>query len=49
MSKVVLITGASSGMGLITANTLSKNGYIVYAGTRSIDAKSEINKIKISI
>jgi len=34
MSKVVLITGASSGMGAITAKTLSENGYIVYAGSR---------------
>jgi len=34
MSKVVLITGATSGMGKITAETLSKNGYTVYAGTR---------------
>ncbi|WP_072681907.1 SDR family oxidoreductase [Arcobacter sp. LA11] len=35
MSQVVLITGATSGMGELTANTLAKSGYIVYAGTRN--------------
>ncbi len=35
MNKVVLITGASSGMGEITAGFLNDNGYTVYAGTRS--------------
>lgn len=34
MTKVVLITGASSGMGEMTARFLQKHGYIVYAGTR---------------
>lgn len=34
MSKVVLITGATSGMGELTASTLAQNGYTVYAGTR---------------
>jgi NAD(P)-dependent dehydrogenase (short-subunit alcohol dehydrogenase family) len=34
MSKVVLITGATSGMGKKTAKTLSDAGYIVYAGSR---------------
>jgi NAD(P)-dependent dehydrogenase (short-subunit alcohol dehydrogenase family) len=34
MSKVVFITGASSGMGRVTATYLAENGYRVYAGTR---------------
>ena len=34
MSKVVLITGASSGMGKAATNFLSQNNFIVYAGTR---------------
>ncbi len=34
MSKVVLITGATSGMGALSAKFLSDNGYTVYAGTR---------------
>jgi len=38
MSKIVLITGASSGMGKLTANYLANNGYIVYAGTRDKEA-----------
>jgi NAD(P)-dependent dehydrogenase (short-subunit alcohol dehydrogenase family) len=43
MSKVVLITGASSGMGRVTATYLAENGYRVYAGTREANptAKEE--------
>lgn len=40
MSKVVLITGASSGMGEITAHYLNKSGYVVYAGTRDKTLKA---------
>jgi len=40
MSKVVLITGSSSGMGKLTVSYLASNGYIVYAGSR--DPKSLI-------
>lgn len=35
MSKVVLITGASSGLGRASALLLASRGYIVYAGTRT--------------
>ncbi len=37
MSKVVLITGTSSGMGKVTSEFLAENGYIVYAGSRNAD------------
>jgi len=39
MSKVVLITGATSGMGALTSKFLADNGYTVYAGTRDESAQ----------
>jgi len=39
MSKVVLITGSSSGMGKLTSEFLAQNGYIVYAGSRDAEGK----------
>jgi len=51
--KVVLITGASSGMGKETALYLSLKGFTVYAGTRNpnsaIELKNEIIKNKLDI
>jgi len=43
MSEVVLITGASSGIGRTTALLLAEQGYIVYAGTREV---SRLNNLK---
>ena len=52
MSKVVLITGTSSGMGKLTAAYLAENGYIVYAGTRDINAvqtKENVHHIYLDV
>jgi len=46
MSQVVLITGASSGMGKLTAEFLTQNGYIVYAGSRDTEPKQDDGNLK---
>lgn len=43
-SKVVLITGASSGMGKETAKTLAKEGHIVYAVARRIEKMDDLKQ-----
>ncbi len=44
MSKIVLITGTSSGVGLSTAVLLAKKGYKVYASMRDISKKDGLLK-----
>jgi len=39
MAKTILITGASSGFGRLTAETLAKSGHYVFAGFRTLDGK----------
>jgi len=46
MSKVVLITGTSSGMGKLTSEFLAQNGYIVYAGSRDAQNKVATENLK---
>lgn len=42
MKKVILITGASSGMGKVTAIDLAKKGYIVYGAARRVEQMKDI-------
>lgn len=46
-NKVVLITGASSGIGEATAIRLKKAGYIVYAGARRTDKMKHLDEQEI--
>ncbi len=45
--KVVLISGASSGMGRQTAILLSQNGFIVYAGSRTPEKLNDIKTTEL--
>jgi NADP-dependent 3-hydroxy acid dehydrogenase YdfG len=54
MAKTILITGASSGFGRLTAETLSSSGHKVFAGFHSVDGPkkqvaSELNAKNIDI
>ncbi len=42
MSKIVLITGSNSGIGLATAVLLAEKGYKVYATMRNLDKKQNL-------
>ncbi len=44
--KAVLITGATSGIGRLTAETLAEAGYFVYAGARKQEDIDELNAIE---
>jgi short-subunit dehydrogenase len=42
MKKVIIITGASSGIGRETAIFLAQNGYVVYGGARRVEKLKEL-------
>ncbi|WP_315816044.1 oxidoreductase [Paraflavitalea speifideaquila] len=44
MKKVVLVTGASAGIGKATARVLAQNGYIVYGAARRTDKLNDLTK-----
>ena len=44
MNKIALVTGASSGIGAMTARELSKAGFTVYAAARCVDKMEELKK-----
>lgn len=48
MSSIVLITGASSGFGRMTALALARAGAVVYASMRSISGKNRANAEELS-
>ena len=54
-SKAVLVTGASSGIGLRIAETLSRNGFYVYAGARKaadlerLDAMENVSSVRLDV
>ncbi|KAF7974135.1 hypothetical protein HWV62_13361 [Athelia sp. TMB] len=48
MSKVVLITGATAGIGLETAKILAKQGHTVYGAARSAQGIATIDALEIS-
>lgn len=49
VKKVVLVTGASAGIGKATARILSQNGWIVYAAARRLEAMNDIADERVKI
>ena len=48
MSKVILITGASSGIGFTTAKSLAEQGYKVYGAARRVEKMEELKQYGVT-
>jgi len=48
MSKTILVTGASSGMGWDFAKALAEKGYTVYAAARRVERMSSLRAFGIT-
>ena len=46
--KIILITGASSGFGRITAEALAKDGHTVYASMRDVTGRNATNAAQMT-
>ena len=49
MNKVIIITGASSGIGFDSAMTLARQGHIVYAAARRTDLMEPLTQYGVKV